>query len=196
LYNGLYHPTPTSAPIGGMKLFKPFLDELRLKDLLFPLFLFPYLTLPLNLKPDTYPSPHLSYFSFFLFLVFLWHFFFLSLFFLFFLHYNVGTISISIIVVRKGALRKRGKGVQYNDTIVESARQRQGLLSSIGSLLTVSQHKEGKIVCTLCVCPTSIHHHQGEKKEKKGLVKECLCVFLGLSHIYVPIIEKKKGKGW
>jgi hypothetical protein len=28
------------------------------------------------------------------------------------------------------------------------------------------------------------------------LVKECLCVFLGLSHIYVPIIEKKKGKGW
>jgi hypothetical protein len=123
-------------------------------------------------------------------------FFFPSSFFLFFLHNNVATTSVSVFVVRRGALRKRGKGIQYNDTIVESAKQRQELLSSIGSLLTILQHKEGKIVCTLCVCPTSIHHHQGEEREKKGLVKECVCVFLGLSHIYVPIVEKKKGKGW
>ncbi len=137
-----------------MKLFKPFLDELKLGDVLFPFFLFPYLALPLNLKPNTYLSPHLSYFSFFLLLVFLWHFFFLLHFF-----FSSFTTSVSVFVVRRGALRKRGKGIQYNDTIVESARQRQELLSSIGSLLTILQHKEGKIVCTLCVCPTSIHHH-------------------------------------
>jgi hypothetical protein len=38
-------------------------------------------------------------------------------------------------------LRRRGKGVQYNDTIVESAILRKGLVSPIGSLLTILQHK-------------------------------------------------------
>jgi len=90
-------------------------------------------------------------------------FFFPSSFCLFFLHNNVATTSISVITARRRALRRRGKGIQYNDTIIESSRQRQGLVSSIGSLLTIPQHKEGKIVCTLCVCPTSIHHQQGEK---------------------------------
>jgi hypothetical protein len=103
---------------------------------------------------------------------------------LFFLHNNVATTSASIVAAKKGALRRRGKGVQYNDFIVESAVQRKGLVSSIGSLLTISQHKEGKIVFTLCMCPTSIHHDQGEEMEKTIVgEKVFMCVLWTIPHL-------------
>ncbi len=137
-----------------------------------------------NLTP-TYPLIYLIFLSFYSFP---------SSFCLFFLHNNVATSSVSIVAAKKRALRKRGKGIQYNEFIVESARQRKGLVSSIGSLLTISQHKEGKIVFTLCVCPTFIHHHQGEEMEKKRVgEKVFMCVLWTVPHLCA---HHQKEEGW
>jgi hypothetical protein len=126
-----------------MRPFKPFSNELTLGDLFFFLFFsFPYLTLPLNLKPKHLPTLSLLFFPYF--------------YSFFFLHNNNTTTTASNIATRK---KERCCIVVAIASTITIGR-RKGVVS-LQQPLPPLLPEDGVV---LCRCNNCLHHCHWKKE--------------------------------